>query len=186
MHILECERFLLCKARGIPSDFASKLLSFFFFFPFVCSQEIFSVGFPEVSRSLWIAIDTCIRTLNSTVRVDVGHSTSFKDLLVLLKYTQNNLQSNLCSILIFLVWIRRGEGQEKREQFFVQTCMEVEHNWWEGSNIFSLRKSNRQFREREYTNSQPFQWCKIPNRYSCQLNALYLLNFLTQNRVLLP
>ena len=74
-----------------------------FLFPFVCLQDIFTVGFPEDYGSLWIAIDTCIRTLNSTVCVDVGHSTGFKDPLELLprKCTQNNFESNLCSILIF-------------------------------------------------------------------------------------
>ena len=107
MHILEWERFLLCKARAIPSDFASQL-QLFFFLPFTYKIS-FSVGFPKVSSSLWIAIDTYIRTLNSTVRVDVGHSTGFKDPLVLLKYTQNNLQSSFCSIPISL-----GLNSERR------------------------------------------------------------------------
>ena len=86
------------------------------------------MGFPEDYRSLWIAIDTCIRTLNSTVRVDVGHSTGCKDPLVFLtrKYTQNNFESNLCSILIFFRFELGGEKDRSRGScLFSQTCKEL-------------------------------------------------------------
>lgn len=142
----------------------------FSFFHFFADKRLFSVGFPKVSPWLWIAIDRCIRTLNSTIRVDVGNSTGFNDPFVLLRYTQNNLESNLCSILIsYFFRFELGRVRDRRRGssfFFLRLAGDKTASFWEGSNILPLRKSNRQYREREYTNSRLFLWspCKISNR----------------------
>lgn len=110
-------------------------------FSLVCLvlHGIFPVGRAEDSRIP--CIDPCIRTLYSAVRVDVGHSTSFKDPLVLLKYTQDNLESNLSRVLFLPVCTRGWEGRETREQFCSNLQGGKQHSAQRKSNSILLSRN---------------------------------------------
>lgn len=155
----------------------------FSFFHFFADKRLFSVGFPKVSPWLWIAIDRCIRTLNSTIRVDVGNSTGFNDPFVLLRYTQNNLESNLCSILIsYFFRFELGGVRDRRRgsSFFFSDLQEIRPQVFGKVVIFfhseratgSTEKENIPIVDYFYGHRAKFQ------TDSCQLNALCLLNWL--------
>lgn len=82
MQILECKHLFLFPVDCGTRKQSDKINLSFIFFPFL--RLNFNLAFNFSS-----CIDSCIRTKYSTVRVDIGHGTGFKDPLELLKNTQN-------------------------------------------------------------------------------------------------